>query len=339
MPNRWVVRAVVAALVCSIVGALTSGCDNSGAAAQKAARTYLNTVASGSKADIARLFRMTATDDPGALRMAGDLLASATTRITIVDVTDPSSVAASNEIGAGLVDSTFVDFTRFGVRYRLKDKTYQGAVVLAHPQEQSGRDPANWRVVSPLTGSITWPEVGFLDGVAADIYLDGTRIVRTPRNESDDESHTVQPLYPAIYQVQQRLDPYYASAVSPVAVPARPVEPPKLTLGLTSVAKKLLIKEIWAGFASCETEVLDCPVSKLVLNVDFSAKTGWWLGLIKRPKLIIANDGVITLSGGAFRYRDDRGTHTIRFSSTAKYALDNQSWKPMVYDYDAQETW
>ncbi|WP_460810462.1 hypothetical protein [Microlunatus endophyticus] len=333
-------RAAVTVLFCALVGTLLAGCDTKSSAARSAARTYLDSIASASKPALAKLAQLTATNNPAALRTAGDLLAGATRRITIIDVDAPAPASAPKDIADPVVvENTFADFTKVGVRYRLAGKIYQGSVVLAHPQAQVARDPANWRVVMPLTGSIAWPQPGFLDITTADIYLDGTRIVRTPANNSDDDDATVQPLYPAVYKVQQRLDPYYASAVTSVAVTARSVAPPKQPLLPTSTTRTVLTKQVWAQFAACDTaDPVYCPVYALVAhNNPGAGGQGWWLGLTKKPRLKLSNDGKITLSSGTFRYRDHTGTHEMDFDASGTWGLDSDSWKPSVFEIEAEQ--
>jgi len=339
MNRGWVVRAAVAVAVCAVVGTLTTGCETKNSAAQAAARTYLRAVAGASKQDLVTLAELTATDDPGALRTAGDLLAGASSRIANVTVgsasstTEPADIA--DTVPYGLI---YADFTRVDVGYRLAAKTYRGSVVLAHPKAEAGHDPASWRIVQPLTGSISWANVEAGSDVGVDVYLDGIRIVRRLSTRMNTDTDTVQPLYPAVYKVQQRLDPYYASAVDPITVTRKDVPAPKQATLATATTRKLLTKQVWAQFARCETDYVRCPVFDLVERRDPDIDvSGWWVGLAKKPKLKFSNDGQVTLTAGRLRYRDPEGTHELDFDASGEWELDVVTMKPYLFDIDAEQ--
>lgn len=303
-------------------------------AARTVAEEYVDLVATGDEGDLQRLWAMTATETPGALRSAGELLLGAEERIEVVSVGDPH--------GATTWDAPYParleDFVELDVRYRLAGEERDSTIVLGRLADSGGSDVGDWRVVTPLTGSIAWDQPGFAD-LASDAYLGGIRQVRRPALGAAED---VQPLYPAVYGAQVRLDPYFASETATVTVTAgEPVPPPELRLEPTSKTQDAIRREVMERFAACgdRVDVLSrCPARDLAesAGVDVWDDPGWWLGLTDSPEITVDGDGV-SLSGGVFRMRAPGGVREVAFSGTGRYLLDNQSWVPVLVELDLAE--
>lgn len=305
------------------------------AAARSVAEQYVDLVAAGGEDDLERLWAMTTTEIPGALRSAGELLLGAEERIEVVSVGEPHEAPVADVPYQVQLE----DFVEVEVRYRLAGEEHDWTIVLGKLAGEGGSDVGDWRVVTPLVGSIAWEQPAFAD-VAKDAYLSGTRQVRRPALLGGSED--LQPLYPAVYSAQARLDPYYASEMSAVAVTAGdPVPPPELRLEPTRLTRERIRRQVWGRFAECSgrVDVLGgCPARDLAQSagVDVWGGSRWWLGLTDRPSITVDSNG-IRVSGGAFRLRSPDGVRVVRFTGTGRYFLDNQSWTPVLFDLDLSE--
>lgn len=281
---------------------------------------------------------MTATDDDGALRTAGQLLTSAQERITVVGVGAPHGTS-----GAGVpFGMTLGDLQAVDVRYRLAGTEHRGTIVLGRLAGTHGWNVDDWRVVVPLTGTVDWEKPGFADA-ATDDYVGGLRLERRPELLGTDEED-VQPLYPAVYGVQARLDPYFASTQAPVAVPAgKPTPPPKLGLEPTPRTKARIRQQVLALIKGCGARSFErymrCPLTDIVGDEGVDALSDshrWWRGLTAVPAVKV--DGwAVTVSGGSFRFAAPDGVRTVSFHGTGRTVIDNQSWKPFVLDLELEE--
>lgn len=302
-------------------------------AAREAARAYVDLIATGDAGDLERLWELTVSESPGALRTAGEVLADAEERIEVLSVGEPKESAP--------IDVPHeVDFDRFVqvfVRYRLDGEDHERPVGLGRIEGEDGADVSDWRVALPLTSEIGWSQPGFAD-VARDVFVSGVRQVRRPLLLSSDE--TAQPLYPAVYRTQSRLDPWFASRTELVTVVAGVTSlPPDYRLDPTTKTQERIRGQVVEAFADCGTDdlSLDCPVDELVegFGVD-TYRPGWWLGFTEDPEIRVDHADV-TISGGVFRYRERGGdVREVRFRGTCSYFIDNQSWTPVLAAYECR---
>lgn len=303
-------------------------------AAHTAAKRYVDLIATGDQDDLRSLWTMSATETPGALRTAGQVLVAAEERIEVLDVGAPRSTGLSSAI-----DAELEEFVAVKVRYRLDGQEVTTPIVLGKLEGERGTDVGDWRVAVPLTGSIAWVRPEFA-GVAPDAYVSSIRQVRRSLLFADDEQ--VQALYPAVYSIQTRLDPYFASEVTSLPVHAgAETGLPELPQMPTDRTKAEITEDIWREFDSCAGgggPYRTCPVSDLVEDAGVESEgDDWWLGFTQKPTLDFEGQQV-TLTDGAFRYRGRAGkVEEVRFSGTARHILDNQSWTPYLFEIDVVE--
>ncbi|GAA1506599.1 hypothetical protein [Nocardioides humi] len=311
-------------------------------AAQDVARRYAELVASGAGDDLRELWAMEATESPGALRTAGALLAGAEERIEVVSVGTPQQAPRSGAPS----QSDFTEAVAVEVRYRLAGQEHRWPIVLARREGTRGTDLGDWRVVGPLVGAVAWEQPGFAD-VASDVYVSTVRQVRRPLVVGGGDED-VQPLYPAAYRVQRRLDPYYASEEGSVVVTAgKAVAPPELAVNPTDRTRDRIRRLVLARIRACgnrdgardsDDAFYRCPLRDLAeaRGVDVWGDDDWWLGLVRKP--VVEVDGQrITVSGGRARLRGPQGVLEIRFGGTGRYLLDNQAWRPAIWELDLED--
>ena len=330
----WLAVVILALVGVAARIVLPARAENS--AVRDAAQRYVDLIATGDEGDLQTLLAMTVTDSPGALRTAGDALVAAEERIEIIDVGEPGTMASA-EIPSEVELDGVVEIP---VRFRLAGEEHTMPVVLGKLLDEGGSDIGDWRVVASMTGSIAWPQAGFAD-VQADAYVSAIRQVRRPAvlGGSDED---VQPLYPAVYETQQRLDPYYASKSATVAITGgEPVTPPEARLDPTRTTQERIRRQVFARFASCRDLGISyrCPAFDLADPSGFGSglRNDWWLGLRDRPTVTIDHEGV-RISGGSFRFRGPDGVRTVRFRGTGTYFIDNQSWRPVLSTIELEET-
>lgn len=328
-----VVLGVVGALVLVWLGVNAARARSTNDAARGAARSYADLVATVDEDDLGRLWSLTATESPGALRTAGEVLVGAEERIEVLDVGEPKE---SEPVDVPY-PASFERFVQVFVRYRLDGEEHEWPVGLGLLNGEDGADESDWRVVLPLMSEIGWGQPGFAD-VVRDVYVSDVRQVRRPLVLGGDE--TVQPLYPAVYRTQSRLDPWFASRTELVTVVAGTTSlPPDYRLEPTERTQARIAGQLRDAFGDCGTRDLyhDCPVDELVeeRGVD-SYRRGWWLGFVTEPRIRVDHDN-LTFTGGTFRYRDRRGVaHTMDVRGTCAYFIDNQSWRPVLASYECE---
>src|SRR5690606_28563629 len=96
--------------------------------------------------------------------------------------------------------------------------------------------------------------VGFAD-VQPDLLVSGIRLQVDRETES-----VVLPVYPAVYRVEQRMDPFLASAVEPLTVIAgTDVAFPELSLQATDATVQAATRSARGAFTECEASPWRCP--------------------------------------------------------------------------------
>lgn len=330
--RRIVVLAVatltVAAVVALVVGVRASSSDDAEATAQR----YVDLIASGEGDDLSELASMTESGDTRALVDAADLLAAADERIEVLSLGDPKAVEAPTDLPA---DSALEDFTEVDVRYRLAGEEHTWPLVL-------GRDGEGWRVASAMVGSVGWDEPG-LQNVDADIRLGRTLIERRPRiQDGDDGGETVQPLYPAVYQAEKGIDPYFASTTASVVVlPGAPTAEPPLPLTATDATREAIATDFARRADSCggRDAFGRCPFFDLVQTGRAGGDPyapGWWKGLAGEPTIAIGDvDDGIEVSG-AFRYVARDGVRTMRFTGTGQLGFEAARRTPKLAELEVE---
>lgn len=315
--------ALVVAIVATVVVHRLHRYDD----AETVATTYVDLIAHGGPDDEERLWALNDTGDPGAMRTAGELLVGAKERIEVLDVGGPSKAQRPDDLSWEAPEDTFV---QVAVRYRLAGHEQKSEIVLG--RAGSGSKAGPWKVLTPLTGSIGWTTPGFTSA-GNDLYVSGVRQVRRPSIYADEED--VQPLYPAVYRVQSRLDPYFASPIVGLPVSAgAATKPPQLPDRVTPTTVNDIREQVHRIFDLCGNRRLtldDCPFSDIAqrLGLDGYDVRSWWRGMVKMPTVTVGTSQ-LTLSGGVARIRTHQGVRRIRFKGTGPVVLDNQSWRPMT---------
>lgn len=320
-------------VVAYVVSVVLSGRAVDQAAADFAQR-YVDLVAEGGEQELESLWGMTVTKSPGALRAAGEMLVEAEQRIEVLAVGEPRKVARVSVP----YRMQFDHFVEAEVRYRLAGEEHTWPLTLGRLLGESGRDVGDWRVVGPMLGSVDWGPTG-LAVAPADVHLGSTRQVRRPRLGAGDES--TQPLHPAVYRGEWRMDPWFVTEPTLLAVAAGdPVTAPDAQLLPTPTTKKRVRRLVREGFDFCGADDLRnrCPVGDLLRahGIDDRYDGSWWGGLTTAPAVDF--DGTaITLTGGTLRLRGPDGEFEVSFSGTGRYLLDNQSWQPFLVDVELVE--
>lgn len=320
------------ALVAGAVTAVVVERDRGSDASREAATAYVDLVASADRGDLARLWAMTASEEPAALRDAGELLLGAEDRIEVVSV--GAAEAVSGVDVPPRVD--LEELREVEVTVRLDGEERRWPVRLGRLPGSSGDELDDWRVVGGL-GSIGWEPVA--GALPTDYYLGGTLLVRRPLALGSDSQ--VQPLYPAVYRAQTRQRTFYSSQEETVAVlPGEPVAPPPLRMTATEETRTLIEEKVLADLDSCRSAGrFTCFVDQLVQarGIDTFAR-GWWRGLTRAPAVTFDDDGNgVTLTGGAFRYRGPDGVRLMRFEGTGLVGIDGATDAPSLYGYDLEE--
>lgn len=305
-------------------------------AARTVAQRYVDLVATGDEDELEQLWAMAASESPGGLRSAGELLVGAEQRIEVISVGEPVESAPADLPYQVRLEG----FVELEVRYRLGGEERSWPLVLGKLLGESGSDIGDWRVATPLTGSIDWAQPGFAD-VGTDVYVGGVRQVRRPALVGGPDED-VQPLYPAVYSTQVRLDPWYAADPTTVVVtPGEPTAPPDVDVEPTKATRDRIRLQVLARFASCgdPDDLLGlCPVLDIVdaLGVEQWGERRWWRGLTDEPTVTFDGQRLL-LSDGVFRIVGPRGVHQVGFAGSGTFLLDNQSWRPAVFDLDVRE--
>ncbi|MDO9456799.1 hypothetical protein [Nocardioides sp.] len=327
---RVVVTVAVAALVAGAVTAVVVRRGEPGDASREAATAYVDLVASADSDDLPRLWSMAVTEDPAALRTAGDLLLAAEERVEVVSVGDVETAPDVDVPFRVQLD----DFRQVEVTYRLDGEERLWPVRLGRLTGSDGDEVDDWRVVGDI-GSIDWAAIP--SAIPTDYYVGGSRLVRRPLAGGSDSQ--VQPLYPAVYRTQTRLGIFYSSQEERVAVLAGdPVGPPQLRLAPTTTTETKVRQQVLADLESCRVPGrFTCPVDALVESrgVD-SYGRGWWLGLTQVPTTTVDGDTVV-LEGGAFRYRGPDGVRLLSFTGSGRIGIDGATREPAVFDYALEE--
>lgn len=327
-----VVLGLAAVVGLVVVGVNVARAQATDDAARSAAATYADLVATAEEDDLERLWSMTVAESPGALRTAAQLLLGAEERIEVIDVGEPKE---SEPVDVPY-PARFDRFVQVFVTYRLDGEEHERPVGLGLLTGEDGAEESDWRVVLPLTSEIGWTQPGFAD-VAQDVYIGDVRQVRRPLVLGGDED--TQPLYPAVYRTQSRLDPWFASEIELVTVVAGTTAlPPDYRLDPTERTQTRIAGQLLAAFDDCGTEDigLDCPVDDLVERHGVNTyRPGWWLGFTTEPQIEVDHQG-LTLSEGVFRFRTSRGVRTARVDGTCPYLIDNQSWTPVLAGWECE---
>jgi hypothetical protein len=318
--RRIVVLAVaalaVAAVVAVVVGVRAASSDDAAATA----RRYVDLIATGDEDELVDLAAMTAEDSP-ALSDAAALLAAADERIDVLSLGDPREKDEVVEVD---------------VRYRLAGEEHTWELVLGQVGDE-------WRVSAPMVGSVEWDEPG-LRNVDTDIRLGESLLERRPRvQDGDGSGETVQPLYPAVYRAQKRIDPYFTSTPAPVAVlPGAPTAEPSLPLVATDATRQALAADFSASADACggPEAFSRCPFFDLVQTARAGGDPyapGWWRGLVGTPTVAVESvpDGV-TVSG-AFRYATQDGVRTMRFTGTGQIGFEAVRRTPTLTGLEVEQ--
>ncbi|MGN0062929.1 MAG: hypothetical protein ACI379_01700 [Nocardioides sp.] len=319
---------LVVALVVVLLGAvgatvlprLTTARD-----AQAALETYVDLVATGEGEELVQLAEMSASDSPAAMRTAVELLDLATERIEVVSVGDVEPLDEVPDVaGSDELDS----FVAASVRYRLDGQEHARRVVLGRLAGERG-DHEEWRVVEGLVGSLgdSVPEVPGI--LLSDLFLGGVHVVRRPSYDASVEE-TEQPLFAAVYERQQRIDPWFTSSPTPLSVVAGEATPlPSVPLEPTKQTEERAVALTWRQFANCRPDYsITCPVS-LTVAIDHGVVSyDWWRGWERRPDVELHGDQ-IRVTGARLRMATPDGIVVLAFDGTATVGMGSTG-RPVV---------
>lgn len=304
--------------------ATLTACASDASGAVALAERYVALVATADADDLEPLWAASAAD-PTVARTAGQLLLEATERIEVLEVGEASP--ADESITAYGIGSDVVSWeaVRVPVRYALGGEEHDGVVVLA-PLEDAPRGlESSWRVVAPLMGELQVSATG-VTSIGPDVFVAGTRL------ELDSASSgAAVPLYPGVYEVQLRGEPYLESDVAAVTVVAGEAAPlPSLALGATDETATALQASSDARFALCAEEQIECPFDISDLAIELEVPYPWEAELTTAPTVTLGEGSSVTLEGGALLVQGVDGPLTFTFSGTGPWFIDNQSWQPSL---------
>lgn len=307
---------------CSIVGA------GEGDAARAAAEEHLNLIAAGD--DPEALWRSAVTESPAQLRAAGDMLAGANERIEVLEVGEAEPLDSSPRVPFNSdLDSS--QARQVAVSYRLAGTDHDATVVLA-PHESQPRDEAqSWAVLTPLTGAVTLTPAG-LGSIVLDTYVAGI-----DTQVGDDYSAGSLLLYPGLYEVEQRADPYLASATEELSIiAAETIELPELPPEGTAETVSELSDDLVTTLQRCSdrTELCSRSVDEWVESQGVDPWGDWSLEVVTPPELTL-QQAEVQFEGGVIRLADPDGFEDeFELEGTAHWAMDNQSWTPTILRHD-----
>lgn len=304
--------------------ATLTACASDASGAVALAERYVDLVATADADDLEPLWAASAAD-PTVARTAGQLLLEATERIEVLEVGEASP--ADESITAYGIGSDVVSWeaVRVPVRYALGGEEHDGVVVLA-PLEDAPRGlESSWRVVAPLMGELQVSATG-VTSIGPDVFVADTRL------ELDSASSgAAVPLYPGVYEVQLRGEPYLESDVAAVTVVAGEAAPlPSLPLGATDETATALQASSDARFALCAEEQIECPFDISDLAIELEVPYPWEAELTTAPTVTLGEGSSVTLEGGALLVQGVDGPLTFTFSGTGPWFIDNQSWQPSL---------
>lgn len=311
-----------------------SACSPSGAdeadAVHQAAADHARLVATADNDDLQALWRTTLTNEPAQLRDAGRMLAGATERIQVLDVGE----AQPAEEGAEQPSESDLDTEearQVSISYQLAGTEHEGTVILAPHEGAPLDEPSSWVVVTPLLGSMTVPAVGF-GAVVPDTYLGGVHA-----QIGDDYSGQGLLLYPAVYSVQQRADPYFTSSPADLIIAAgQAAQIPQLDIVGSEETVAILTDQLVHSLETCVTAPGECSASTYDLVESHGVEPypyDWSMEVTTVPELTMQGSEV-AFSGGTLVLRGPGGSETeIAFEGTSPWTLGNQSWTPTLLGY------
>ncbi|WP_144720320.1 hypothetical protein [Agrococcus jejuensis] len=310
----------VGAVATTTLAACTPDASGAGALAQR----YVDLIASADADDLEALW-MASGAEPAIGRAAGQLLLDATERIEVLEVGDPSPAATSTSADGVGSDVEGWEAVQVPVRYALAGTEHDGVVVLA-PLEDAPRGlERSWRVVAPLMGELQVPATG-IAGLTPDVFVGGTRL----EIDSAYAGASI-PLFPGVYDVDRRAEPYLAAETSAVtvvagasaALPDLPLEPTDETATVLQTSSDEL-------FARCAQELIECPFDIGDLASDLGLPYPWQAEVTSAPTITLGDRFTLTIEGGALLVQGDDGPVTLTFSGSGPWFIDNQSWRPYL---------
>lgn len=325
LPRRRRRSALVAAVAVGAASAATLvACASDASGATALAERYADLVATAGADDLETLWSLSAAE-PVAARTAGQLLLDATERIEVLEIGDASPADASTSADAVWSDVEGGEAVEVPVRYALAGEEHTGIVVLA-PFEDAPRGlESSWRVVAPLMGEVQMPATG-LAGIRPDVFVADTHL----ELDAAFAGATV-PLFPGVYDVQLRGEPYLASEVASLTVRAGAATPlPDLPLVATDETATVLQASSDDLFSRCALDVIECPFAMGDLASDLGVPYPWQAQLTAAPVVTLGDGATLTLDGGALLVQGADGPFTLTFSGTAPWSIDNQSWRPYL---------
>lgn len=315
---------VAAAAVCLVSAATLTACASDASGAVALAQRYVDLVATADADDLESLWSASAAD-PTVARAAGQLLLEATERIEVLEVGEASPAdAMTSAYGIGS-DVEGWEAVQVPVQYALGGEEHDGVVVLA-PLEDAPRGlESSWRVVGPLMGELQVAATG-LAGITPDVFVADTRL------ELDSAyAGAVVPLYPGVYDVQLRGEPYLESDVAALTVVAGAAAPlPSLPLGATEETATALQASSDDRFARCAEEQIECPFDISDLAQALDVPYPWRAEVTTAPTVTLGEGTSLTLEGGTLLVQGLDGPLTLTFSGTGPWFIDNQTWQPYL---------
>ena len=329
-------RSAVTIFVSGLLATAATGCSmvgvgvgvGEGDAAREAAEEHLNLIATGD--DPEALWRSAITESPAQLRAAGHMLAGASERIEVLEVGEAEPLDSHPQVPYNS-DLDSGEARQVAVSYRLAGTDHDATVVLAPHEDRPLDEAQSWAVLTPLAGAVTLTPAG-LGSIVLDTYVSGL-----DAQIGDDYSAGSLLLYPGLYEVEQRADPYLASAAEELSiVAAETIELPELTPEGTAESVSELSDDLVATLERCTDRAQLCSraVDDWVEVQGVDPWGDWSLEVATPPELTLQGTevqfegGVILLTG------PDGMEDEFDLEGTARWAMDNQSWTPTILRHD-----
>ncbi len=322
--------AAAAALLTALTGCSVLG-GGEGDAAREAAQTYVDLVAAGD--DPQALWAMTLTEDPASVRDAGRMLAGASERIEVLSVGEAGP--AQTPLPALYESDLDTEEARqVLVSYRLAGAEHEATVLLAPHENQPSDEPGSWVVVDPLLGGMTVPPVAFGAAVPA-TYVGGVHA-----QVGDDHSEQSLPLYPAVYAVQERADPYLSSTPVELAVVAGPATTaPEMTLAGTEETAAALTADLVDSLQRCHADAVACAhtADPLVEARGIDPLLEEWSFEVTTPPELTLEGTQAEFTGGVLVVHGPGGEQSeVPFEGTVPWSFDPTTWTPIVLGYEME---
>ena len=178
---------------------------------------------------------------------------------------------------------------------------------------------------------MTVPPVGFA-AVVLDTYI-GEVYAQVGDNHSEQELL----LYPAVYDLQQRADPYFSSDSVDLTVTAGQGAPiPELDVAPTDETVASLADQLVSWLETCVDEPGECSSSTYDLVEAHGyepSRYNWSIEVTTAPQLTVHREEV-EFTGGTLTLHGPDGSETeIAFEGSSPWSMPRQTWTPTLLGF------